>query len=172
MLHTVSVFDANRSSPPQTGCSYQRSSTKLTLTNVSLYLEDFCPNQLSFVPEPGVLKLSANFMMWGPTQNGPMTQFVPRVIAKEKIVLMWEHWNQSGSPKCASPTSYPHPGRPKLPSSPDGSKWHQCWTWANKQSGEGRRGGQWVSEENCKVAVTWLKQIMTTEASRFTTEPL
>lgn len=47
-------------------------------------------------------------MMWGPTQNGPMTHFVPRVMAEEKTVLMWEHWNQSDSPKSASPTSHTH----------------------------------------------------------------
>lgn len=29
-------------------------------------------------------------MMWGPTQNGPMTHFIPWVIAEKKIVLMWE----------------------------------------------------------------------------------
>lgn len=43
---------------------------------------------LVFVPGPGMLKLSGNFMMWGPTQNGPMTHFVPHVMAEEKIVLM------------------------------------------------------------------------------------
>lgn len=74
-------------------------------------------------------------MMWGPTLNGPMTHFVPQVIAEEKIVLMWERWNQSYSPKSASPTLYPHPGRSKLPSSPDISKLHKCWTSVR----EGRR---------------------------------
>lgn len=113
-------------------------------------------------------------MMWRPTQSGPMTHFVPRVTAEEKIVLMWEHWNQSDSPKSASPTLYPHPGRSKLPSSPDISKLHKCWIWATNCAEKAGREGRLSSftpflrkSPTLKhAAETWSKQITIIEGSQ------
>lgn len=75
-------------------------------------------------------------MMWGPALNEPMTHLVPRVAPKGKTTLMWEPWSRSDSPRSASPTSYPHPGRsnPAPSVSPDTSSYAQTQSSELKSS--------------------------------------
>lgn len=93
--------------------------------------------KMTFAPKPDLLKLWFYDVGTHPSWAND-TFSSPSHSWRENCVDVSEPWNQSDSPRSASPTSYPHPGRPRLTSSPDISLVTQTPNLHNEPCRKGR----------------------------------
>lgn len=139
----------------------------------------------SFVPVSSLFRLSAHFILRWPAQNGPMTHFVPRVIAEVKITWMWKPLEPIGHSQKVVTGSHtqegqrsPHPGTfPSYINAESDKQDRKC------REGKARLARLAAFQEKKKIiqkqsspivlhtAMTWSKQIIIIDACRIKPEP-